>query len=165
MPTFHSRRMNQLLLQSNRQTFSKYVELEGSGHWFDGVLTTTPLAEFYIEMLSSNTKTPIIPQAFSIVVANPSEMGSRGGIKVDQLCTPGQGGKINVERKDDRKNWILQTSNILRFHFHPHNLIISPEKLIGDSNLINLPQRATLWKTWFVRGEDDCWRVSHLKRH
>ena len=164
VPAFHSRRMNQLLLQSGREVQPKYVELKGKGHWFDGVFTTMPLAKFYADIVSVDPEKPILPWKFSVTVANVSDMGSRGGIKVDQLSTPDQYGKISVERRDDQNTWILQTSNILRFHVCPDNLAISPERLIVDSDLLHLPHRDSLRKAWFVRGTDHCWRVSHLRR-
>lgn len=85
VPAYHSRRMNQLIIQSNKEAPPTYVELEGKGHWFDGVMTTLQLRDFYAHILDLEALRPALPQSFSVVVSNPADMGSRGGLVVDQL--------------------------------------------------------------------------------
>lgn len=118
VPVYHSRHMNQLISVSTGS--SKYVELSGVGHWFDGVMTTMPLREFYEHWLDRKQAALELPMRFTIVVANPGDMGSRAGIVVDQLVSPGQFGRIHVERFPLSTSWVLRTSNILRFHFIRH---------------------------------------------
>ena len=165
VPAFHSRRMRQILSHSGDQRSSKYVELRDRGHWFDGVMTTAPLAMFYNDILANGSGVSTLPKKFSIVVANPAEMGSRGGLTIDQLCTCDQLGKIHVEREIDENTWVLQTSNILRFHFCPDSTTALPQNLIVDSTPVNLPCREVLWKTWLVQCNDGSWRVSVLRRN
>ncbi len=114
VPAYHSRRLNQLISQTGGS--SKYVELPGLGHWFDGVMTTSPLRDFYEYYLDGEQSLPELPMQFSIVIANPGDMGSRGGIVVDQLMSPDQYGRIHVERTPSSTIWILKTSNVLCFH-------------------------------------------------
>lgn len=86
VPAYHSRRMHQLLAEAGGQ--SEYQEVPGRDHWWEGVATQGRLPELYKEHLEENPAIPELPQEFSIVVANPADMGSRGGIKVDQLLEP-----------------------------------------------------------------------------
>lgn len=126
VPPYHSRRMGELISQTGWS--SEYSELEGKGHWFDGVMTTRPLGEFYDRILERTTEKPHIPHHFAVVVANPASTGSRGGVVIDQLMSPNQLGKIEVEQDPTLHVWILRTSNILRFHFMPRK---------GDDNLLD----------------------------
>ena len=162
VPAFHSRRMNQLISQMNTHSDHQYVELEGKGHWFDGVMTTAPLLEFY-DILGRKADRPRLPEEFTIMIANPADMGARGGLIVDQLLNPDQFGRINVERHPTSKSWVLRTSNILRFHFVPTQYSdIEPHTLIVDQCPLELP----IWKEkldwWLVRFEQGLWHVRKL---
>ncbi len=119
VPAYHSRRMHQLISEAGGS--SGYIELPGLGHWFDGVMTTEPLREFYRHHLGKDPNLPEAPRCFSIVVANPGDMGSRGGIVIDQLITPHDYGRIEVQMDSSSRKWILKTRNIFRFHFSSHH--------------------------------------------
>ena len=160
VPAFHSRRMNQLISQVNTDSDHQYVELEGKDHWFDGIMTTAPLLEFY-DILGREADGPRLPQEFTIVVANPADMGARGGLIVDQLISPDQLGTINVERHPTSKSWVLITSNILRFHFIPNQSSdIQPNKLTVDHCPLELPSGKFDW--WLVRSGQGLWHVRKL---
>ena len=162
VPAFHSRRMNQLISQMNTDSDHQYVELEGKGHWFDGVMTTAPLLKFY-DILGREADGPRLPQEFTIVIANPAEMGARGGLIVDQLINPDQLGTINVERHPTSKSWVLTTSNILRFHFIPtHDSDLEPHKLVVDQCPLELPTGRETFDWWLVRFEQALWHVRKL---
>ena len=162
VPAFHSRRMNQLISQMNTNSDHQYVELEGKDHWFDGVMTTAPLLEFY-DIIGREADGPRLPQAFTIVIANPADMGARGGLIVDQLINPDQLGTINVERHPTSKSWVLRTSNILRFHFIPtQNSDIEPHKLMVDQCPLELPTGRERSDWWLVRFEQGLWHVRKL---
>ena len=159
VPAFHSRRMNQLIGQSASVPSSNYVELDNKGHWFDGVMTTDPLKEFYHDVLSRATRWPAVPTNFGIVVSNPAEMGSRGGLAVDQLKTPGRLGRIEVRRSPSMDNWSLRTSNIRRFHILQREGVNLPSEVEIDEEIFKLPLTGAITDTWFVRSEDGHWQV------
>lgn len=164
VPVYHSRRMAQLISEANWS--SKYTELPGRGHWFDTVMTTASLREFYDQILSRQT-TPSLPQAFTMTVANPASMTSRGGIVVDQLISPNQLGRIQIERDDAVSRWTLKTSNILRFHFKPLSLnSLLPHLAIVDGCSVRLPpsskledRNSKLEDQWLVRSVEGAWEV------
>ncbi|MCJ1466655.1 hypothetical protein MMC07_005275 [Pseudocyphellaria aurata] len=159
VPVYHSRRMAQLISEANWS--SKYTELPGRGHWFDTVMTTTSLCEFYDQILSRQNTAPSLPQAFTMIVANPASMTSRGGIVVDQLMSPNQLGRIQIERDDAVSRWTLRTSNILRFHFKPlSSNSLLPHSAIVDGCSVRLRQNSKLEDEWLVRSFDGAWKLS-----
>ena len=158
VPVYHSRRMAQLI--SETKSSSDYKELEGKGHWFDTIMTTKSLRKFYDQILSCENTTPSLPQVFTIVVANPASMTSRGGIVVDQLITSNQLGKIQIERDDSVSIWTLKTSNILRFHFQSESSnSMLPCLAIVDGCSIRLLPDSKFEDEWLVRSVDGAWQV------
>lgn len=163
VPAFHSRRMSQLISESNNDARQEYIELKDRNHWFDGVMSTQALREFYRDVLCGDSDIPQLPQSFSIVIANPADMGSRGGLVVDQLCDPDQLGRIEVAPNSTTDGWVLTTSNILRFHFSTicgsklpaHDIII-------DKTPIRLPLGYEKHVYWLVHSEDGSWHVSEV---
>ena len=163
VPVFHSRRMKQLTSQVAPDISTKYVELESKDHWFDGVMSTPSLAKFYADLLGDPAGWPELPRKFAIIVANPSNMGPRGGLAVDQLISPDQVGKIEIERVTSSTTWILKTSNVLRFHFCPTGasgnppdiIIVDKCKLVIDSQW----NRSKVG-SWLVRTLEGAWQVS-----
>ncbi len=123
VPVYHSRLMSQLLSEAGWP--STYAELPNEGHWFDGVMTTEPLRNFYnkhLEMprriqqqdlMSADATDPLA--AFSLIVANPADMGSKGGIQVTYLKDPGQLGRVDVSVDHAHSLITLKTSNIIGF--------------------------------------------------
>lgn len=159
VPAYHSRRLNQLISQTGG--FSEYVELPGAGHWFDGVMTTGPLRDFYEYHLDKHRTPPALPMQFSIVVANPAEMGSRGGIVVDQLIAPEKYGRIHVERVPSSGMWILHTWNIRQFHLsHLHPVDVSLQ--VDESPELFISERTQENEDVLERLTDGLWQVSWL---
>lgn len=160
VPAFHSRRMNQLISQMNEDSAHRYVELKGKNHWYDGVMTTIPLLEFY-DILGREADWAKLPQKFTIIIANPADMGARGGLLVDQLLSPDQLGRIEVERCPTSAIWVLRTSNILRFHFiaTKHRDIL-PHKLVIDQRSLELPPGKEKLACWLLRSKQGSWHVS-----
>lgn len=156
VPVYQSRRMSQLVAQSGGS--SKYVELPGKGHWFDGVMTTDPLKEFYTSLLRTNHNEPQLPSKFAYVVSSSGDFGSRGGIKVDQLRYPDQLGRIEVARDEAKLIWTIKTSNILRFHISTHqwNTVMPSTITIDCSKSFGIENK------WFVRNEHGSWEVRTL---
>lgn len=161
VPAFHSRLMNLLVSHSAEQASHRYVELDGKGHWFDGVMTTEPLREFY-DIVSREAEWPELPESFNVVIADPAGMGPRGGLTVDQLIQPDQLGKIAVVRRPASATWVIKTSNILRFHFVCNRHLDSlPQELIIDNACpLQLPQGEEKLACWLVRSDSGSWDVS-----
>ena len=119
VPVWHSRVMHQLIEQAG--WCSSYCELLGKEHWFDGIMTTEHLRDFYKANSSvsggpaaSNQMRRRLPrESFSLTVASPADMGSKNGIKVLLLDSPDQYGRIDMKLEGPR--CILTTLNILSF--------------------------------------------------
>lgn len=159
VPAFHSRRMNQLISQMNKDSPHSYIELKGKNHWFDGVMTTAPLLGFY-DILGQEADWAKVPQEFTLIIANPAEMGERGGLLVDQFISPDQLGKIEVERCPTSMTWVLRTSNILRFHFiATEKSDIVPHKLVIDQSSLELPPGKEKFDCWLVWSKEGFWHV------
>ena len=161
VPAFHSRRMSQLISESNNDARHDYIELKDRNHWFDGVMSTQPLRDFYRDILGGDSDLPQLPQSFSIAITNPAGMGSRGGLVVDQLSDPGQLGKIEVAASSTTDAWVLKTSNILRFHFSPTcGSKLPTHDIIVDKTPIRLPTGREKRVYWLVHSENGSWHVS-----
>ena len=102
VPAFHSRRMHQVLREAGWK--SQYSELVGKGHWFDGVMTTNELKEFY-EKNAAKHKDPVSSTgAFNIIVANPGSQSpikwhtgsSADGSRPIWNCPRGYGGRVGI---------------------------------------------------------------------
>ena len=159
VPVFHSRRMNQLISQMNGESPQQYVELKDKTHWFHGIMTTAPLLAFY-DILGREADWAKLPQKFVMVIANPVDMGARGGLLVDQLMSPDQLGKIEVERVPTSMTWVLRTFNVLRFHFIATNKSdLAPHKLVIDQNSLELPPGEERFDCWLVRSSEGPWHV------
>ena len=159
VPVFHSRRLNQLISRSNGS--SRYVELEGKGHWFDGVMTSDSLQDFYDDVLRRKASTAILPDIFDFVVPNSGDLGSKGGIHVDQLISPGRLGYIKVSRIEGDSKWELTTSNIHLFHFSSLESKQNwPKYVTIDSQVpISVKARTEQESQYFVRSENGEWMV------
>ena len=171
VPTFHSRRLHQLISQSRQNQSSYYVEQTGKGHWYDGVMTTPPLKTFYDHCLGSEAGTCEPPRQYQIVVANPADTESCGGLQVDQLLVPDQLGKINVKCDAGSNTVYLETSNVRRFHFTvgrslikaPFGLVVDGHRLPEVRQLDTCPEsrESNLWLLF----EDCTWKVSNFLPH
>ena len=157
VPVFHSRRMHQLLSQTKSdRSLVKYVELNGAGHWFDGIMTTPVLLQFYRELLDGHLSKKKSPQTFAIVVADPADMGSKYGLEVCQKSCPGQLGRLDVLTENCGLSWSLRTSNILSFHITTGS---APKTVIIDSQTIDLPLDTAKPNVTFSRSSNGSWMV------
>lgn len=138
-----------------------YAELEGKGHWFDGVMTTPFLLQFYQNVLGGQLSKVEDPLAFSIVVGDPAGMGSKHGIQVEQKVHPDQLGRIDAVFDRSIPTWNLKTSNILRFHVD--KAITEDAVLRGmvvDGHIVTVPSLNGKAGFDCVRQEDGSWDVS-----
>lgn len=164
VPAYHGRLMHELLDQA--QWPSEYEELPGRGHWYEGVLTTEYLKDFYQTMVSRSRMARVLPQTFTITVPAPGTLGSKAGIQVDQLHTPDVNGKLRVTRSSDNKTWHITTRNIRRFHLSeavprvelPETIVLDDMNRGFDVDSAQKPQ------TWFVRDAEGKWDISRDTR-
>ncbi|MCJ1391470.1 hypothetical protein MMC18_004334 [Xylographa bjoerkii] len=160
VPVYHSRRLQQLIDGSGWS--SKYVELLGKSHWFEGIMITEPMCKFYDDISRSRVSKPDLPDNFSIVVPSSGDMGSRGGIQVDQLVSPDQLGRINVNRNKKSGTWSLRTSNIRRFHLVRSILQAGSAQAIeiDGSPPLFLSQETASGHHSFAQSSDSSWSVT-----
>jgi predicted esterase len=160
VPVYHSRLMYQLLGEAG--SVSDYTELKGSGHWFNGVMTTDNLKNFY-ESVLENSADNIQEDVFTLIVANPADTGSKNGFKVLHLKDPSQFGRLRVEL--ERKALILKikTENILDFAVDSSRFRTWKQISI-DGHTFTLVNLATLGLTdpisfWQQRSDaiEECW--------
>jgi predicted esterase len=109
VPAYHSRLMHQLLSQNDAG--SKYHEMKGKPHYWDGVFTTPHLYDFYERHLNqSPSMKPLLN--FTVVSANPADTGPKNGLEILLLMTPGQLGSVQVMLAGHRSSCALHTNNV-----------------------------------------------------
>lgn len=160
VPVFHSRRMNQLVVQTEWDT--RYAELASKGHWFEGVMTTEPLLEFYDKVLAGKASRLQALDSFEIVTADPGDSGARYGIKIDQLIAPGQLGRIKLRQKLSDNVLLFSTSNIHRFQtVQQESFGQIPDKVMVDDQCFDLSSKAESRGGLVFRLQDGSWKVKH----
>lgn len=111
VPAYHSRFLAQQIHLAGSN--SSYSEVPDQEHYWDGVMTTPSLVEFYYKSVRSTEKLPRQFDEFNIVVGDPGDMSGKGGVRVTQLEDPGQYGRVHVRGRR------LKTSNVLSMQFGP----------------------------------------------
>lgn len=158
VPTLHSRRMKQQ--SDSHSSLMEFVELDGKGHWFEGVMTTPPLLQFYQRLLAGRLNKTDVPSAFSVVIADPAGMGSKHGLLVDQKICPDQLGRMDVSIDKMGEIWRIQTSNVLRFHVWNGRPEGAARKIVVvDGHTISLPPGNNDNAFTFDLSNDGCWNV------
>lgn len=161
VPPSHSRRLSQLLVQIGCP--SKYVELPGKRHYFQGVMTTQTLLSFYSRILEGKAAEQSTPTSFETVVANPASTGSKGEIVVDQLVSPGLLGRVKAEYTANARTWRLQTLNVQRLHLAPEAIKEWVRTKISiDNTSIQLRGDVPLSSQWLVHLNNGSWKVCHI---
>ncbi|KAF2710944.1 hypothetical protein K504DRAFT_475829 [Pleomassaria siparia CBS 279.74] len=143
VPAYNSRLLSQQLFQAG--TNSSYNEVPGQNHWWDTVMTTPQLVDFYHKQTASNDTIPRRLSEFSFVVGDPGDMGSKGGITVTHLEDAGQYGKVYV------KGRIIRTVNILGLDFDPQ--IWAAESVTVDGKELELADMLSVSRTtgsWMI---------------
>lgn len=158
VPAFHSRLMSNLIQQTGAA--STYIELQGKNHWFDGVMTTPALAEFYERQLQGLQPSVHPPGAFTLVVANPADSGPKFGLRILHLRRQGQLGRLDASFSSS--SCYIRTSNVLivrlaRIFPQTHDIVIDDQKLeirlpVQEEHLDFL---LTSNGTWKVRFQND----------
>jgi hypothetical protein len=129
VPAYNSRFLSQQLFLSD--TNSSYNEVPGQNHWWDTVMTTPELVDFYYAQTKSREIIPRKLNDYEFVVGDPGDMGSKGGIGVLLLEDPGQYGRVRV------KGHTITTSNILSLEFDP--TLFQATSLSIDGTIITTP--------------------------
>ncbi|KAF2810891.1 uncharacterized protein BDZ99DRAFT_508319 [Mytilinidion resinicola] len=160
VPTYHSRLLSQLLLQANGT--SRYYELPDKGHWFDGIMTTPPLIDFYNEQTGKTLGDQEL-QSFSLVVGSPADTGSKGGFRVTQLETPGQYGKVDVVFDEATATYRVTTSNVLSLEVDDRRFPSGLFLIIDGQDYHELggPLRLQEDKVDLWRATDGQWKVDN----
>jgi predicted esterase len=112
VPAYHSRLMHQLLSQSGSE--NTYHEMEGKPHYWNGVMTTQPLAEFIERHLTQeadrvNTNSRV--DTFTVTAMNPGDTDSLHDIRILGLTIPGQMGRVEVTVENPHSSTLF-TSNV-----------------------------------------------------
>ncbi|KAH7392819.1 hypothetical protein BKA66DRAFT_456959 [Pyrenochaeta sp. MPI-SDFR-AT-0127] len=111
VPAYNSRLLAQQIYLAGSN--SSYNEVENQNHWWELVMTTPELVEFYYEQTRNQDVLPRKLTEFHIVVGDPGDMGAKGGIRVTHLKDPGQYGRVSV------KGHTIKTSNVQSLEFDP----------------------------------------------
>ncbi|KAH6642774.1 hypothetical protein C7974DRAFT_108337 [Boeremia exigua] len=111
VPAYHSRFLAQQLQFAGVNT--SYNEVPDHSHWWDGVMVTPELIAFYHNQTRNEEELPRKLEEFSIVVGDPGDTSSKGGVKVTHLEDPGQYGRVHVQGRT------VKTSNVLTIEFGP----------------------------------------------
>lgn len=111
VPAYHSRFLAQQVQLADAN--SSYNEVPRQNHWWDGVMTTPELVDFYYNQTKSRDVLPRELDEFNIVIGDPGNMGSKSGVRVTQLEDPGQYGNVHV------RGHTVKTSNVLSIEFGP----------------------------------------------
>lgn len=129
VPTYHSRLMK--TYRANLGFDSSYVEVPNKGHWWDGVLTTEELRDFYSEQLAKRRNPNVGLTHFEYVVSDSANFGSVYGLHVDQLRSHDQLGQLSVTVDKHAKDvWHVETVNIHRFTLNAHKWWANPPRCV-----------------------------------
>lgn len=163
VPAYHSRLMNQITVESEVE--GKYYEYPDKPHYWDGVMTTAPLRQFYEQHLDTrhadNTSITSDLQSFRLVTGNPGDTGSKHGLQIVELVTPGWLGSIDVVYDSTSSKCSLRLTNV-RTLLLPRTF--SDCKILTlngqDISLVPTSERNSPWTlthdsgTWHIEAND-----------
>lgn len=158
VPAYHSRQMSQLLSEAGSP--NNYSEIAGAGHWWDGIVTTDVLKDFYQASVAKAHDATALPEEFELIVANPADTGAKYGYRVLYLEEPGELGRLRG-RRDKTTGWSIETDNILAFKWDPKLLKI--DSVVLDGIIVKAGENpydttVELWRssgTWSTKRPDD----------
>ncbi|KAI7273497.1 alpha/beta-hydrolase [Hortaea werneckii] len=158
VPPYHSRLLSELLEQAGVAT--EYHEMPGKPHWWDGVMTTKPLLNFYHRVLDAPSKSYSLDQNNEFVVASTGQgdMGSKNGVSILSTTTPGQLGKIHVIFDPHTKDCLISSSNVVALqlseNFNDCNAIRIDGQQLSETSSIST-------KGLLLLKEEAIWQVVH----
>jgi len=147
VPIFHSRRMSQLIDEIGWS--SDYEEVSGAGHWFEGIMTTKPLQQFYRRILLNDKADKKDVMSFTVVSANPADTTSKHGLHIEELADPGRIGKLKVQVQAE--SFRISTSNVETF-------TVQDAKLKDFHFVVDSQEVAVSNKGRFNKAPDGVWR-------
>jgi predicted esterase len=156
VPVYHSRLMTQLLGEAGVE--STFVEVPGQGHWWDGVVTTDVLVDFYKEQFGRAHVERNVPRRFKVIVANPVDHSGMYGVRVLYLLEYGELGRVVVEWDEEEMVWRFETENVMALKWNGEKLGSS---VVVDGMKIGLgdPGMTHVW-----RDESGKWTVKVTAR-
>jgi hypothetical protein len=158
VPPYHSRMMHQLIAQTGWKT--TYSELDGKTHWWEDVMTTPGLAEFFQKHLN-DPKLPSVEDvdSFEIVVATPSSTGFKYGIRILYLQDPGRLGRLRVKLNRETDTWRFEPENIMVFEIQEASKVkaIEIEDMYREDIQTFNQQAESQASTIFRRDETGSW--------
>ncbi|KAF1810085.1 hypothetical protein P152DRAFT_421694 [Eremomyces bilateralis CBS 781.70] len=158
VPAYHARLMSQLIAEANWS--STYVELPDRNHWFDGVMTTPALQEFY-RSSAALEKRAMALDMFRVVSANPGDTGPKQGIRIRRLEEPSRVGLVDVvvEQIDaDTCFFELKTRNVREIGFQYYDCGIVGLRVDGKELVADISRESLEWPV--VKGNDGLWMES-----
>ena len=151
VPVYNSRLLAQRIHQAGAN--STFFEVPGKPHYWDGVMTTQPLRDFYQHHLdnqdAATAKSVLPPNDFTLVVANAGEMGSKKGVQVVKLSVPGKLAKVQFTFESHTGTCVFWTINVVSwsmatsYHNHCQRLVVDGQ--IPD--LVNTAQPTVLTRS------------------
>lgn len=113
VPPYHSRLLRQLAVEVGANT--TYNEYDGAGHWFEKIMTTKPLVEFYHEQLRQAKASLPYDLPFTAVAARTLDSSFVHGLRIDSLRVPGHLGKVQVKAGRKEGECEVRTHNVASF--------------------------------------------------
>ncbi|KAM0713690.1 hypothetical protein Q7P37_010652 [Cladosporium fusiforme] len=163
VPPYHSRLMHQLLPQSGAD--STYFEMEGKPHYWDGVMTTNPLTQFFKYVLARQTESSDKSSRignFTVTSANPGDTGPKNGIQILGLTVPGRLGSVEALFGEHSMGCSLQTSNVRDIflsaqYFHCDRMVIDGDliKMRSSDDTSGMTVRRLSNEQWEIVATDE----------
>jgi len=144
VPPVNSRRLIRLLNELNgKGGVPALSEVEGGGHWFDGIMTSGDVGDFLAGHTMMHTPLPPFPESYTVVTLNPASSGARGGLVIQQLRIPARAGRLHVVQQRTQGQLIIKTENVRRFGMTTDNRTTSTELVIDGTVLpaVRLPEQ------------------------
>ncbi|WPH04227.1 Hypothetical protein R9X50_00711600 [Acrodontium crateriforme] len=119
VPAYHARLLNQKLEQVGVE--STLVEVPNEPHWWDGIMTTKTMANFYNKHLEAKPSgdVPFNIKTFTVVSANNGDSGPKNGVQILTLKVPGQIGKVHITFDPVALTCTFYTSNVQSLSMPP----------------------------------------------
>ncbi|GAB1737954.1 hypothetical protein NU219Hw_g2467t1 [Hortaea werneckii] len=158
VPPYHSRLLSELLEQAGVAT--EYHEMPGKPHWWDGVMTTKPLQNFYHKALDAPPKSSSLAQNTELVVVSTGQgdMSPKNGVSILSTVMPGQLAKIHILYDPETTDCSLSSSNVHALHLS-ENFNDCDAIRIDGQQLREIPAINT--KGLSLLKEQGLWRIAH----
>jgi hypothetical protein len=134
VPPWNSKDMAMIVDGWNRRSglFGKVTvsEAPDKPHWWDAVFSEDDVLSAIESRCSSlnnpGFQMPMMPESFTLTVANPGEAGSKGGWQIIEIETPGRLARLEVhytvKDEDGSAAFHIQARNLKRASFDPQSL-------------------------------------------